>query len=92
LPAREPNPAGLLQLMAAVIADETGAARPRRLVRASRAAEIPGWDSLSHGRIMLALEARLGIAIDIALTYEFCDIGALVDYLADLQAAARQDG
>ncbi|MGH7073608.1 MAG: acyl carrier protein [Stellaceae bacterium] len=86
MPKPEASEAALLRLIAAIIADETGASRPRRLLRVTRAAEVPGWDSLSHGRIVLALEDRLGVTIDIARTYEFEDLGALVDYLRDLEA------
>jgi acyl carrier protein len=78
----------LLGVIAAIIADETGAARRRRLTRATRAAEVPGWDSLTHGRIVLALEERLQVRIDIAQTYELADLGGLVDYLSGLGAHA----
>jgi acyl carrier protein len=74
----------LLRIVAETVAAETGARRVRRLDRASRAGQIPGWDSLIHGRIVLALEERLGLRIDIARTYELADVGALVDYLAAL--------
>jgi acyl carrier protein len=85
LPDTEPD---LLRLIAETVAAETGARRMRRLDRATRAAQIPGWDSLIHGRIVLALEQRLGLAIDIAQTYECDDIGGLVDYLAALMRHA----
>jgi acyl carrier protein len=75
----------LLRIVAEAVAAETGARRVRRLDRATRAAQIPGWDSLNHGRIVLALEERLGLAIDIAHTFELRDVGALVDYLAALR-------
>lgn len=45
------------------------------------AAEVPGWDSLTHTRIMLAVEERLGIELDIRQTYEAADMGALVAVL-----------
>jgi acyl carrier protein len=80
--------ADLLRLIADIVAEETGAARPRRLIRARRAADVPGWDSLSHARIMLALEDRLGVRIDIQRSYELADLGALADYLAGLMRHA----
>lgn len=80
--------AALLRLIADIIAEETGAARPPRMNRATRAAQVPGWDSLIHSRIMLALEERLGLSIDVARTYECRDLGGLVDYLGELSAAA----
>jgi acyl carrier protein len=85
----EDAPAALLRLIAEIIAEETGAPRPPRMTRATRAGQVPGWDSLIHGRIMLALEDRLGFAIDIARTYECRDVGSLVDYLGELSARAH---
>ena len=79
----------MLRLLADIVAEETGARRARRLTRATRAAQVPGWDSLIHGRIVLALEDRLGVRIDIACTYECRDIGSLIDYLAELTAASH---
>jgi acyl carrier protein len=81
--------AALLRLIAEIVADETGAARPPRMNRATRAGQVPGWDSLIHGRIVLALEDRLGLSIDVARTYECPDLGGLVDYLSELSAAAH---
>ncbi len=77
---------GMLRLIGAIVAEETGARRSRRVTRATRAIEVPGWDSLIHGRIVLALEDRLGVRIDIGRTYECRDIGGLIDYLAELTA------
>ncbi len=42
------------------------------------AADVAGWDSLAHGRIMLTLEVELGIRIDIEKTYLATKIGELV--------------
>ena len=74
----------LLDLIAEIVAGETGSRRPPRLMRSTRAADVPGWDSLIHARIVLALEERLRCRIDIARTYELADLGALADYLAAL--------
>ena len=79
----------MLRLIAEIVAEETGAARARRLTRATRAAQVPGWDSLIHGRIVMALEDRLGVRIDVARTYDCRDIGGLIDYLAELAASRR---
>lgn len=78
--------AALLGLIAEIVANETGAIRAPRMTRATRAGQVPGWDSLIHGRIVLALEDRLGFSIDVARTYECRDLGALVDYLGELSA------
>jgi acyl carrier protein len=74
----------LLETIARVIADETGAARPPRLRRETRAGQIPGWDSLTHFRILVGIEDSLRIRIDIDRTFEFGDVGELVDYLSEL--------
>ncbi len=76
--------AALLRVIADVVAAETGARRVPRLRRAADAGDVPGWDSLMHSRIVLALEERLHIRIDIAHTYELRNLGDLVDYLAGL--------
>ena len=79
---------GMLHLLADIVAEESGARRHGRLTRATRAIAVPGWDSLSHARIMLSLEDRLGVRIDIARSYEFDDLGGLLDYLAGLTRQA----
>jgi len=79
--------ATLLRLIAQIVADESGDARRRRLTRATRPAQVPGWDSLMHARIVLALEERLQVRVDIAHTYDIDDLGGLVDYLTRLAAA-----
>lgn len=81
--------AALLGLIAETVAAETGARRVRKMTRATRAAQVPGWDSLIHARIVLALEDRLGVVIDIARTYDCDDLGSLADYLAGLTVSRR---
>ncbi|MGH6982310.1 MAG: acyl carrier protein [Stellaceae bacterium] len=78
--------AAMLRLIAETVATETGAARVRPMNRATRAAQVPGWDSLIHARIVMALEDRLGVRIDIARTFDCGDVGVLADYLASLSA------
>ena len=48
--------------------------------RATTALDVPGWDSLSHTIVILALEKRFGITIPAGT--EFADVGALVDTIA----------
>jgi acyl carrier protein len=45
------------------------------------AADVAGWDSLAHGRIMLTLEVELGIRFDIEKTYLATTVGELVPIL-----------
>src|SRR5262249_48372316 len=48
------------------------------LTAATTAADVPGWDSLAHVRIIMNLEARLGVEIDISDTYRAATVGDLV--------------
>ena len=41
--------------------------------------DIPEWDSLSHMRIITALESDLGISLDIEQTIEIEDVDDIVD-------------
>ncbi|PJK30867.1 acyl carrier protein [Minwuia thermotolerans] len=67
------------------VVQETGAPADSVTVEAT-AADIPGWDSLAHVRIMLNLEARAGETVDIDATYTAGSVGELTEILA------RQDG
>ncbi|CAN5354141.1 hypothetical protein BH09PSE2_BH09PSE2_24240 [soil metagenome] len=40
-------------------------------------ADVPGWDSLRHIRIMMNLETRLGRKVDVRATYAAEDFEAL---------------
>lgn len=67
--------------LVAAVAEETGA--PAGSVTAeATAADIPGWDSLAHVRIMLNLEARAGEIVDIDATYTAGSVGELAELLA----------
>ena len=84
---RRRTDAELMNIVAAAVTDVTGARRAPRLRRTTRAGQVPGWDSLMHARIVLALEERLGVRIDIARSYEFANVGQFIDYLAELAHA-----
>ena len=43
------------------------------------AADVPGWDSLAHTRIIMAAEAELGVVVDVDMTYRARNIGELAD-------------
>lgn len=49
--------------------------------RGLTAAQVPGWDSLSHAELIMALEDALGVRIDPAKAFDYPDLGALVDDL-----------
>jgi acyl carrier protein len=54
------------------------AAPPDAIVQSASAATIPGWDSLAHTRIIMNLEARLGVLIDMDATYQAETINDLI--------------
>jgi acyl carrier protein len=48
------------------------------IVPTTRAATVPGWDSLAHTRIIMNLELCLGIVVDMDATYQVADIEGLI--------------
>lgn len=56
--------------------------------RETTALDVPGWDSLSHTIVLLAIEERLKVRVRPGI--EFADIGELVDHLARQLAAASR--
>jgi acyl carrier protein len=48
------------------------------IVPAVSAAMVPGWDSLAHVRIIMNLEHRLGVVLDIDATYAAAEIEGLI--------------
>lgn len=66
-----------LEALKSAIADETGAAVPS-LSEQQTAADVPGWDSLGHVRIIMNLEARLGCEVDMDKTYRAATVGDLI--------------
>ena len=49
------------------------------------AADVAGWDSVAHARIMLNVEARLGVPVDLSATFEAKDVGELARMIAESQ-------
>lgn len=67
----------VLDVIQRVVRTETG--NPSTVVtRATTAADVPGWDSLTHGLLMLSLEAEFGTKIDIEKTYQATNVGELI--------------
>ena len=74
------NDETILNTLRQAIADECD--NPKVTVTTStRAIDVPGWDSLAHVRIIMNVEARLGITVDIEKTYRAATIGDLVEIL-----------
>ena len=54
-------------------------ANPGALLAAgSTAADVDGWDSLSHGRFIARVEARFGITFSMRDMMAMADVGALI--------------
>ena len=64
----------------AAIAEETEVAEDS-ISPETTAADVPGWDSLAHVRIMLNIEARAGQPVDIDASYAAATVGELVAIL-----------
>jgi acyl carrier protein len=67
----------ILQQIRAVVGEETQAP-PTSVTLDASANSIPGWDSLAHTRIVMNLESRLGVFLDMDATYRAANIGALI--------------
>lgn len=48
----------------------------------TRAADVPGWDSLAHINIMYSLEAEFGVQFSDEQLSSFQDVGELQRFLA----------
>ncbi|EWS56192.1 MULTISPECIES: acyl carrier protein [unclassified Methylibium] len=53
------------------------------VTRETIAEDVPGWDSLSHTILMLALEDEFGVTLP-SDTQGFANVGQLVDVIAGL--------
>jgi acyl carrier protein len=51
---------------------------PESCLLTSQVANIPGWDSLAHTRIIMNLEERLKVEVDMELTMQAATVGDLV--------------
>ncbi len=71
----------ILARLSSIVADETSS-QPE-LTSTTVADDIPGWDSVTHSRIILRVEEAFAIAIDVERTYEFADVGELVEHIEE---------
>lgn len=58
-----------------------------QLTEQTRAADVPGWDSLAHINIMFAVETEFGVSFTDEQLTAFSDVGQLQHYLQDRQAS-----
>lgn len=81
--------AELLEAIQRAVRSETGD-ETVAVTAETTAADVAGWDSLAHGRIMLTLEVELGGRIDIEKTYSATKVGELVPILRLAISSAGQ--
>ena len=55
------------------------------LSAASSAADVDGWDSVSHAMLVLELEDEFGVLLDFGTALEAEDLGQLAGYIDSLQ-------
>jgi acyl carrier protein len=67
----------ILAAVRAAIREETGDSQTY-IGPTTTAADISGWDSLAHGRIMMAIEGKLNFTVDIDRTYGLQNVGELL--------------
>lgn len=61
---------------------ETFSTDPTRLGSDSVAADVDGWDSVSHAMLIMNLEDAFGIELDIEKTMSARDVGELADQIS----------
>lgn len=55
------------------------------VTRSVTAAQVPGWDSLSHAELIMSVEEAYGVLIDPASAFDYPDLGALLDDIESLK-------
>jgi acyl carrier protein len=63
---------------------------PETITEATRAADVPGWDSLAHLVALSAVEKALGVKLPTLQAYATQDLGGIVDLAT--AAVARKRG
>lgn len=59
------------------------------ITRNTIAADVDGWDSLSHTVLMIRLEKRLGIRINERIAFKANSVGMLIDAICDESAGYK---
>ncbi len=52
---------------------------PAKITREATAADIDGWDSVSHATLIMAIEEFYGFTFSDLEIFSFADVGALFD-------------
>lgn len=77
----------LAQKVKAIVAETFNAAESD-ITDATVAADIDGWDSLSHTLLMVRLQKHLGVAITEEVAVSAATVGDLIEALRRLGAAS----
>ena len=70
------NTRAVLKVIESVVREELSR-QDLIITESTKAEDVPGWDSLAHTRIILALESALDRAISIEDTYYATNVGEL---------------
>lgn len=57
------------------------------MTAATAAADVNGWDSVTHTILILELERRFDIEIPLEATYRLRNLGELADFISEQRAA-----
>jgi acyl carrier protein len=68
-------------------AEEEAEIPPEAIRLDADASTVPGWDSLAHTRIIMNLEARLDVELDMNSTMQAATFGDLVGVVRNTLAA-----
>lgn len=60
---------------------------PTTLTENTVAADVDGWDSVTHTILMLELERRFAIELPLEATYRLHNLGELADFIAARRGA-----
>jgi len=69
------------------LAAEVFEVEPSELERTSTSDDIESWDSFAQLNLMVAIEDEYGIELDPERIGDLADLGALIDWVADLVAS-----
>jgi acyl carrier protein len=75
----------ILQVVSTVLAD-TFKVPAAIVTRELEAADVQGWDSLAHSRVILAIERSFGVRLPARRAFVAENVGALCDLVAEAGA------
>lgn len=81
--------ASILDVVRRCVRSETGNA-DAVITEKTVSEHVPGWDSLAHSRIVMAIELELGIELDLEQAYRVHDVGGLVSLIRNVVSTGQQ--